>query len=1436
MRKKTKNRLVSTVLSTVVVTSLLFPGAAGAQGSKEAATLKQKVNSAESIQNKISKSLKSSFKKDDKVTFLIKLKDKADTKKAAKAAEKNAKLKAVSDAKTEYQKRSAVVSSLRMTADESQADVKKYLEEQKSKGNADDIHSYYVVNGIAVHASKDVMEKVAQFPEVEKVLPNEKRQLYKSSSAPFNMKKTQKAVKANDGVEWNIEQIDAPKAWDLGYDGTGTVVGSIDTGVEWDHPALKEKYRGYHSENPDQPDHEMNWFDAVSEEAAPFDDLQHGTHVTGTMVGSEPDGSNQIGVAPGAKWIAAKAFSEDGGTDADILEAGEWMLAPKDADGNPHPEMAPDVVNNSWGGGPGLDEWYRDMVNAWIAADIFPEFSAGNTDLFNPGGPESIANPANYPEAFATGATDINKKLAEFSLQGPSPYDEVKPEISAPGVNIRSSVPGQTYEGGWNGTSMAGPHVSAVVALLRQADASISVDEIEEVLTSTAETLTDSAFPDSPNNGYGHGLVNAFDAISAVTDGLGKAEGQVSVEGDDQEPPAFQHEAADEAYEGANLPLSLTAEDNVSVTSVKLSYKLDKGEWTTLAAKRTSGDHKKGTYQADIPKISGTSLNYKWTIQDFGGNTVESDTYEVAVKPSITAGYKQDFESKPGGWSSYGTNNNWEWGVPASGPDAAASGENVYGTNLAGKYANSANMNLTMPPIQVPDSGKLFLQFKSWHNIEEDFDYGYVFVLPEGETEWVQAGIYNGKTSGWIDEQIDLSAYSGQNIKVMFNLQSDDSIAKDGWYIDDVQLADASSGKTAKKNKLGVQKPTEKQKKKAVDPKKAEPAAKTAVKQSGKKSDKSPNLLPLRAQVSVLETGKSTYSNETTGQYTLSHKTGDYTLMAEAYGYQSKTQNIIIKADQTAQANFTLEKLKTGTLKGTVVNHATGKPVKGASVYVVEDAAIEPAVTNEQGEYSLEAYEGSYTIKIAAKGYYSNEFSVDLKGNVTKETELKPFVGYPGEIGYDDGTAENANAFLNAGNGWAVKMTLADGKEKGILTGGLFKFWDTEWPDPGGTEFKVEVFDASGKDGAPGKKIAGPFNADALRNGEWTKVDLSSKGIMVDKEFYLVYIQAKQNPYVPGLASDENGPYSDRNWEYSDGSWTKSTKEGGNFMIRALVDYELQVPEITSPADKSFTNKENVTVKGKASPGTTVHLYNGDQEAGETKADTDGTFQADITLREGANTLTATGSTDSGTTEPSSAVTVTLDQQKPEVTIDNPKNGDKINKEALTVKGKAEDDNLEWVKVNGKKATISDGMYSARILLENGSNEVKVTASDAAGNKTTKKVVVDVNYDQPVITGLVPGQDKTLKAGESVKIAFSSAKDLDATFVIRMPLTNARASVQNATELPLREISPGQYEGYWTATSSIKANGAKVEVIVRDDYGNETRQVAKGKLYINEEK
>src|SRR5699024_9776486 len=204
-------------------------------------------------------------------------------------------------------------------------------------------------------------------------------------------------------------------------------------------PALKEKYRGYDAETG-EVNHRFSWFDAVTDKSEPYDDVGHGTHVTGTMVGATPDGSNKIGVAPGAQWISVKAFSEEGGSDADLLSAAEWIMVPTDEDGNERPDLRPDIVNNSWGGGAGMDEWYRDVVKEWRNVGILPVFAAGNISMYNPGGPASIENPANYPESFAVGATDENDRIGSFSLRGPSPYDEIKPDIAAPGVGIYSAL------------------------------------------------------------------------------------------------------------------------------------------------------------------------------------------------------------------------------------------------------------------------------------------------------------------------------------------------------------------------------------------------------------------------------------------------------------------------------------------------------------------------------------------------------------------------------------------------------------------------------------------------------------------------------------------------------------------------------------------------------------------------------------------------------------------------------------------------------------------------------------------------------------------------------------------------------------------------------------------------------------------------------------
>lgn len=1453
-KKKGSIKAFSLAASLLMAFSLVAPGAASAE---TASKLHRSVNDSNIIaKEKLSSRLLTNFKDEEKVTFLIKFKEKAETEEVAESVKKTSEQAALSSSKSKLAQRSAVVSELKATALEEQQNVKEYLEKEVAKGNAEDLNSYFIVNGMAVTATKEVAEKVAAFAEVEKVLPNEIRQLFTTKTPNAEAPKSNVA-----NIEWSVERVKAPETWDLGIDGSGTVVASIDTGVQWDHPALKEKYRGYNAATG-EVNHDYNWFDATAGQNAPYDDQGHGTHVTGTMVGSEPDGSNQIGVAPGAKWIAVRAFTASGGTDADLLEAAEWILAPTDSEGNTRVDLAPDVVNNSWGGGPGLDEWYRDVVINWRAAEIFPEFSAGNTTLFNPGGPASVAAPANYPESFATGATDINNKVADFSLRGPSPYDEIKPDVSAPGVNIRSSVPGGVYEGGWNGTSMAGPAVAATAALLRQVDAGLTVDEMEQILLDTATPLTDSTYPETPNHGYGYGLVDAYEAVSSILDGIGKLEGQISKQGDDLEAPTFEHAAPTETYEGMELPLTVSVQDNISISSVKLNYLDENGDWQQLDAARTAGDFKSGEFRVIVPgsAVSGESFVYKWTINDFGNNEISSEEYTVEVKPGITVGYFEDFEGAAAGWTSFGEMNSWEHGVPTSGPGNAASGEKVYATNLDGAYDSNMNATLVLPPVDLPE-GQAYLQFKHWHSFEQSssgtaWDYGHVFVSAD-QQEWTQLQTFQGETGEWTDAEIDLGDYSGQRIYLAFNAYSDGSVVKDGWYIDDVALADVSEtgkvskGKNAKGNSatkgngkanekaaanrgigLGLVKGKDKESvKNPIDPAKIHPSVPAKEQLPTVEVPVNPTLLPLGAQVRVLESGRSVYSNPADGTYSLTHSPGEFTVKAEAYGYQSEEKAVTIEADATTQANFTLEEVAQNTVSGTITDEATGEGIEGATVLLVEDANISPVETAEDGSYSLNAYEGDYTLKVVARGYYSKEVPVTIGAEAVEVSlALEPFYTYPGgEIGYDDGSAENARAYNAAGNAWAVKMSLPEGKESGIVTDGVFRFWDTEWPSPGGTEFAVEVWDASGAEGTPGKMLAGPIEGEALRNGEWTVVDLTQHNIIVEGDFYMVYRQTVANPNSPGLATDETGENAKRSYQHVSGAWSQVPAEEGNYMIRARVSYEVNAPIITSPKDGQVTNEANATVEGKASPTTVIELENNGEEAGTVETAADGTFELPIELEEGSNELVAVSTLNGQETGKSSPVTVVLDTEAPDLAITNPVDGEKTNRETVTVEGTIADEHLESVTVNGQAASIGDGTFSKRILLDNGKNVIEVKAVDAAGNEVSETVTITAQFTAPAIENLTPSEDVHLTTGRSVKIEFDSAPGLKASFSIHMPLTN----VSNATELPMMEQGDGHYVGYWTVPYGTTANGAMIEAKVVDSFKNETRKAAAGKLYIN---
>ncbi|MFC5603785.1 S8 family serine peptidase [Sporosarcina koreensis] len=1459
LRKRKRMRLFSIAATILMVFSLITPAMAASTGMNKKLHHSLR-DSNEIAKEKVSHRLLDSFKDESMVTFLIKFKEQADTEQVAAAAKQQASQANLSGKQSIMMTRSAVVSELRLTSLESQQNVKQYLEQQVKAGNAKDITSYYIVNGMAVTATKEVAEAIGTFAEVEKVLPNETRQLQTTVVENTAAPKSQPA-----NIEWNIERVNAPQVWDMGIDGSGTVVASIDTGAQWDHPALKQKYRGYNAVTG-EVNHDYSWFDATVGRSVPYDDIGHGTHVTGTMVGSEPNGNNKIGVAPGAKWISVKAFTPAGGSDRDLLAAAQWILAPTDANGNARVDLAPDVVNNSWGGGAGLDEWYRDVVRNWRAAEIFPEFSAGNTTLSNPGGPGSVAAPANYPESFATGATDINNKVASFSLRGPSPYGLTKPDISAPGVNIRSSVPGSGYEGGWNGTSMAGPAVSGVAALLRQVNARITVEEMEQILLNTATPLTDSVYPTAPNHGYGHGLVDAYAAVSSIASGLGKLEGQVTKQGDDSEPPSFEHSAPSETYEGMDLDLRIHVTDNISVSSVTLQYKNADGQWVSMKADRKSGDYLAGEYGVKIPGdvITGNEFKYKWVINDFGNNEVSSEEYTVLVKPGITVGYFEDFEQMPVGWHSFGNKNSWEWGKPTSGPGNAASGEKVYATNLSGMYENNMNATLVMPPVDLPE-GASYLQFKQWHNFEQStlgtaWDYGHVFISTDMEN-WTQLRKIQGASNGWIDAEVDLSAYSGQRVYIGFNAYSDGSVVREGWYIDDVALSGQSQAGTisltprnslfekSEQNAPNALKPGKGQNpdliiekgkdalETPIDPKtikpvmpKEEPAPPV---EEGKAA---PVLLPLGAQVNILETDRSVYTSPADGSYTMTHGAGTFTAKAEAYGYQSKAQSVTINADETTTANFTLEEMPQATISGTVTDQSTGEPIAGATLLLVEDANISPVQTDAAGHFAITAYEGNYTLKVVARGYHGQEASISIGGQTSHDFALEPFFTYPGgEIGYDDGTPENARVFYDAGNGWGVKMSLPEGNETGIVTGGVFRFWDTEWPVPGGTAIAVEVWDATGADGAPGKKLAGPIDAQAKRNGDWTVVDLTEHNIVVNGDFYMVYIQKDPNPYAPGLATDENGPNAERSYQFVSGAWTKAPVAEGNYMIRARVSFEVFEPVITSPKSGSVTNVENVVIEGTATPTTTIALHNNGEEVGTAVIGNDGKFSFQTVLTEGDNEFTAVSLLDGRTTGTSKPVTVTLDTMQPELAITSPKDGERTNRETVTVEGTVADAHLKSVTVNGQQAAVADnGTFSKRILLDEGVNTITVIATDAAGNETVQTVSVTAKYTAPEITNLTPKEDIHLVTGKSVKFEFDSEPGLKATYVIHMPLTNlGDKEVTNATELPMQEVSPGHYVGYWTVPLGVTADGARVEVKVVDAFGNERRKLADGKLFIN---
>ncbi|HOZ38723.1 MAG TPA: S8 family serine peptidase [Anaerolineaceae bacterium] len=438
-----------------------------------------------------------------------------------------------------------VYKTLLNQAEVTQAQVQKYL-----LGSKVDYKSYWINNSILVtSSSKSVLNDLLKFDGVESIQARKSYKLYEPD--------TSAALLDNgiNAVEPNLMHVNADDVWALGIDGAGLVVANIDTGVRYSHQALVGQYRGNLGGTFD---HNYNWFNPDDlGDNVPRDGHGHGTHTMGTMVGDD-GGANQIGIAPGAEWMACAGCPDGGCTDSALLGCGQFIAAPTDLAGaNANPELRPNAVNNSWGDcGTTYDPWFAGVISAWHAVGTYPIFSNGNASNCGypaPPGLNTVGNPARSGNVTGVGSSgEQNGQYASHSNWGPTddldtinpvdPFAMLKPQVLAPGVSIRSSVPGSdtSYEDGWTGTSMSAPHVTGLVALIWQAAPCLIGDyaATETLIESTAvdmvyddgSTLTPTNFP---NFATGWGEIDALAAVNYASGmcAMGTLEGMVTTDG-----------------------------------------------------------------------------------------------------------------------------------------------------------------------------------------------------------------------------------------------------------------------------------------------------------------------------------------------------------------------------------------------------------------------------------------------------------------------------------------------------------------------------------------------------------------------------------------------------------------------------------------------------------------------------------------------------------------------------------------------------------------------------------------------------------------------------------------------------------------------------------------------------------------------------------------
>lgn len=380
---------------------------------------------------------------------------------------------------------------------------------------------------------------------------------YKVSMLEGDLSAQQVESSMHENQVWHYEMINAPQAWEITPGSSEVTVAVLDTGIDSDHPSLS------------------NFVDTSLGETfvggTPEDVQGHGTHVAGTIASY----GEVSGVMQEATLVAVKVLGDDGSGSSYGIQQGILYAA----------DINADVINMSLGGG-GYDQGTSDAIDTANEAGTVVVAASGND------GASSVSYPAGYDGAIAVGSVTSTETRSNFSNYGEGL------EVMAPGSDIYSTYPDGQYRT-YSGTSMASPHAAGVAGMIRAIDSTLSVSEVRNILSNTAQDAGDAYQ-------YGNGIVDTLAAVQAAGGEKGNDESYQTVtdvstnysyyfQGENVTITAEVNDETGQALSNANVLFTITRPNGSTLTNNVLTNSSGVATWTVSTSSSTAT----GTYQVE---------------------------------------------------------------------------------------------------------------------------------------------------------------------------------------------------------------------------------------------------------------------------------------------------------------------------------------------------------------------------------------------------------------------------------------------------------------------------------------------------------------------------------------------------------------------------------------------------------------------------------------------------------------------------------------------------------------------------------------------------------------------------------------------------------------------------------------------------------------------